>query len=124
MQKGKNRRSRPGSIGRFTSLTHLDLLGPAFGAAPRHFVPMRRDIVLYLPDGAAHRRQASRGREMSALDRGLHPAQQVEIMLVAIGFGIEIDRHLGQALVAGTLDVLLHEPVIGSPRYAGGAYRR
>src|SRR6266403_1681643 len=102
----------------------LNLLAPALGAAPRPFVAPRHDIGLHLLDGATHRHRASRRREVSAFDRGFHPAQQVEIMLVAIGFGIEIGRHIRQALVAGALDVFLHEPVIGPPRYAGGAHRR
>ena len=58
------------------------------------------------------------------VDAGEHAPQQIVIVLVAIGLGIEIVRHFGQPLVADALDVFLHETVIVAPGDAGGAHRR
>src|SRR5215207_4629548 len=58
------------------------------------------------------------------LDCIVHPAEQVEIVLVAIRLEIEIGGDFAQALVADMLDVALHEPVVVTPANPGGTHRR
>ena len=55
---------------------------------------------------------------------GGHAAQQIGVVLVAIGLEIEIGGQLGQPLVAHLFDVLLHETIVSAPRNSVGAHGR
>src|SRR5947207_3646964 len=63
------------------------------------------------------------GRD-AALDAVEHALHQIVVVLVAIGFEVEVGRHFPQLLVADVLDVLLHEAVVVAPANAGRAHRR
>jgi hypothetical protein len=50
-----------------------------------------------------------------------HAEKQIVVLFVAVGFEIEILRHLGQTLVANQFDIFLHETIVVAPGDAGGA---
>ena len=53
-----------------------------------------------------------------------HAAQQIVVVLVAIGLEIEILRHFGEPLVADMFDIFLHELIVFAPCDPGRAHRR
>src|SRR5580698_6875750 len=63
-------------------------------------------------------------RRLSGVRAVQHAAQQIVVVLVAIGFEIEIFRYFGEPLVTDVFDVFLHERVVFAPRDPGRAYRR
>src|SRR5262249_32631471 len=60
-------------------------------------------------------------RPLALPDRSLHPAQQVEIVLIAIRLEVELGGHFAAPLVPDPFDVALHESVIVAPTDTGGA---
>jgi hypothetical protein len=60
-------------------------------------------------------------RQMPAV--GELPDQQIIIVLIAVGLGVEIVRHPGEPLVADALDIFLHEPVVVAPVDANRTHR-
>jgi hypothetical protein len=71
---------------------------------------------------SAHRYFAARRRHMAPLDCRHHTPEQVQVVLVAVRFGVKVGRHLCETLAGVALHVLLHKSVIGAPGNAGGAY--
>ena len=85
---------------------------------------MAANVLAHFEGGVAHLIAAKVLGHPALLNRIEHAPQQIVVVLVAVRFGIEILRQLGKPLVADTLDVLLHEPVVVAPVDAGGEHSR
>src|SRR5207237_7753523 len=84
-------------------------------------LPAVAEIRHVLLDRALDLLAVDLGGRHAALDAVQHALHQIVIVLVAVGFEIEIGGDFFQLLVADVFDVLLHEAVVVTPADAGGA---